>query len=109
MRRIGNGTRNAGLDAVLDVVEAFSRAACIIVNKRTVALIDVRGQKLCSFSIGAGDDQCRNTHDVGSQTGSVQVADMRRCRDQNLAAEMAALLFRSQAGLRSERQQRLPR
>lgn len=96
MRCIGDGAGDTGLDAVLDLVEAFHRAAGILVDEGLVALIDVGGQQLGGLGVGAGDDQCRHAHDVGGKPRGIQVADVRRGRDENLAAEMAALLFRCQ-------------
>ncbi len=109
MRCIGDGARDARLDAVPDLVETFGRAACLIVDERLVALVDVRGQQLGGLGIGAGDDQRRRAHHVGGQPRRVEVADMRRRRDQHLAAEMAALLLRRQLVLVMRRPQRRPR
>jgi hypothetical protein len=92
--RVGDGAGDARLDAVLHLVEAFDRAACVVVDEGLVALVDVGGQQLGGFRVGAGDDQRRRAHDVGGEARRVEVADMRRGRDQHLAAEMAALLFR---------------
>src|SRR5690606_14461010 len=64
--------------------------------KRLVALVDVRGEELRSLGIRTSDDQRRDTHDVGGKARGIEIADMRGGRDQDLAAEMAALLFRSQ-------------
>ena len=96
MRRIGDGARDAGLDAVPHLVEAFDRAAGVIVDEGLVALVDVGGQQLGGLGVGARDDQRRRAHHVGGKPRRVEVADMRRGRDQHLAAEMAALLLRSQ-------------
>ncbi len=54
MRSIGNGAGNTGLDAVLDLIEAFCRAAGIVIDEGTIALINVRGQKLGGLGIPCG-------------------------------------------------------
>ena len=96
MRRIGDGPRDAWLDAVPHMVEAFDSAPSRLVDERPVALVDVGGQELRGLRVGARDDQRRRAHHVGRQPRGVEVADMRRGRDQHLAAEMAALLLRSE-------------
>eukprot|EP01133_Synstelium_polycarpum_P027063 gene27062-biopygen23214 len=96
VRRIGDRPGDAGVETVLDLIEAFRGPSGIIIDEWAVALVNIRGQKLCGFRIRAGDDQGRRSHDVGSKPRGIQVADMGSGRDQNLAAEMAALLFRCQ-------------
>ena len=59
-----------------------------------VALVDVAGEQLCAIRIGARDQQGRHAHDVGGETRGIERADELLDRDQHLAAEMAALLFR---------------
>jgi hypothetical protein len=59
VRSIGDGTGDARLDAVLDLVEAFDRAAGIVVDEGLVALVDIGRQELGGLGIGAGDDQRR--------------------------------------------------
>ena len=51
-------------------------------------------EQLGRLGVGAGDDQRRRAHHVGGEPRGIEVADMRGGRDQHLAAEMAALLFR---------------
>ena len=96
MRRIGDGARDAGLDAVPDLVEAFRRAPGVVVDEGPVALVDVGGEQLGGFRVGARHDQRRHAHHVGGEPRRVEVADMRGGRDQHLAAEMAALLLRGE-------------
>src|SRR5699024_10040013 len=43
--------------------------------------------------VGAGDDEAGHVLDIGSQPGRVQGADVLRGRNQDLAAEVAALLL----------------
>ena len=81
---------------LLHLVEAFDRAAGIVVDEGLVALVDVGGQELGGLGVGAGDDQRRRAHHVGGEPRGVEVADVGRGRDQHLAAEMAALLLRRQ-------------
>ena len=94
MRRIGDGARDARLEPVAELVEAFDRAAGVVVDERLVALVDVGGDELGGLGVGARDDQRRRAHHVGGEPRGVEVADMRGGRDQHLAAEMAALLLR---------------
>ena len=67
-----------------------------MIDERLIALVDIRRQELGGLRIGAGNDQGRHAHHVGGEAGGGEVADMCLCRDQHLAAEMAALLFRSE-------------
>ena len=55
--------------------------------------VDVAGDELGAFGVGARDDERRNAADVGREPRRVEVADCRLGRDQHLAAEMAALLL----------------
>jgi hypothetical protein len=79
------------------------------VDEGLVALVDVGGEQLGGLGVGAGDDQGRRAHDVGGEPRGGQVADMRGGRDQHLAAEMAALLFRGELIFDSARRRRPPR
>lgn len=94
--RIGNRAGDAGLKTVLDLIETLDGAAGIVIHEGLVALIDVGGQELRGLRIRAGDNKRRHTHDIGRKPRRRQIADMRCRRDQNLAAEMAAFLFRCQ-------------
>ena len=49
---------------------------------------------LRAFRVGAGDEDGRHAADVGGEPRGVEVADVRLGRDQDLAAQMAALLLR---------------
>ena len=77
--------------AVLQAEEAFGRP--LAGEERPVALVDVAGDELGAFRIGAGDEDGRNPADVGGEPRGVEVADRGLGRDQHLAAEVAALLF----------------
>src|SRR5690606_15916351 len=94
--RIGDSARNARLDAIAHLVEAFGRASRIIVDKGLVALVNVRCKQLGRFRIGTGDDQGRNTHDVGSKACGAEIAQMCGSWNQDLSAEMTAFLFGSE-------------
>src|SRR3546814_14880004 len=76
MGRIGDGAGDAGLYAVADLVEALRRAAFIIVDEGSVALVDVGGQELGGFRVCAGVDQRAAAQDVGGKAGGVQVGDV---------------------------------
>src|SRR5690606_40827024 len=90
---VGDRPGNAGIDAVPHLVEALGSASGIVVDEWLVALIDVRSQKPGGFGVGTGDDQRRNAHDVGGKARGGQVANMGGRWNEDLAAEMAALLF----------------
>ena len=77
----------------LHLVETFDGAPSRMVDEGLVALVDVGGQQLGGFGVGARDDQRRRAHHVGGEPRGIEVADMRGRRDQHLAAEMAALLL----------------
>ena len=93
--RVGLGARDAGLKPVLHPVEAFRRALRRD-DELAVALVDVGGDELRRFRVGARDDERRDAHHVGGKTRGDEVADVRGGRDQHLAAHVAALLFRSE-------------
>ena len=78
--------------AVLEAEEALWRA--FAGDEWPVALVDIAGDELGALGIGAGDEDGRNPADVGGEPRGIEVADRRLGRDQHLAAEMAALLFR---------------
>src|SRR5690348_8265702 len=78
--------------AVLEAVKAFRGP--VAADELAVALVDIAGDQPRALRIGTGDEDGRNTADVGSQARRVEVADRRLGRDQDLAAEVAALLFR---------------
>ena len=61
-----------------------------------VALVDVGRDQGCCFGVGAGDDDRRRAGDVGCQAGGIQGADVLLAGDQDLAAEVAALLLRGE-------------
>ena len=61
-------------------------------SRSSTSLVNEAG----GFGVGAGDDDRRHAHGVGREAGRGEATLMLRGRDQNLAAEMAALLFRGQ-------------
>ena len=93
VRREGEAAGDAMVEAgaVLQAEEAFGRA--LAGDEWPVALVDVAGDQLGAFGVGAGDEDGRNAADVGGEPRGIEVADRGLGRDQHLAAEMAALLF----------------
>ncbi len=81
--------RQAG--AGLEPVEALGRA--LAGDELAVALVDVGGDQLGALGIGARHHDRGHAAHVGSEPRGVKVALMRRRRDQNLAAEVSALLL----------------
>jgi hypothetical protein len=63
-------------------------------DERLVGRIDVARDERRGIGICAGDDQRRNAQEVGRETRRDEVADRGLGRDENLAAEVAALLLR---------------
>src|SRR6185503_9339670 len=78
----------------LEAEEAFGRA--LAGEERAVPLIDVAGDELRAFGIGAGNQDRRDSADVRREARRIEVADRRLRRDQHLAAQMAALLLARQ-------------
>ena len=71
--------------------EAFGRP--LAGQERLVALVDVGGDQLRALRIGAGDEDGRDSADVGREPRGVEVADRGLGRDQDLAAQVAALFL----------------
>ncbi|GAT89901.1 hypothetical protein CVCC1112_4560 [Paenarthrobacter nicotinovorans] len=94
IRCVGLGAGDAGFDAVADFVEALS--GTFTGDEFLVPLVNVGGDQGCCFGVGAGDDHRRGAGDVGCQAGCVQGPDVLLGGDQHLAAQVAALLFRSE-------------
>ena len=80
--------------AGLETEEAFRGA--LAGDELAIALVDVGGDQLGAFRVGARQHEGRRAADVGGEPRRDQVALMRRGRDQHLAAHVAALLFRGE-------------
>ncbi len=93
MRREGEAAGDAMVEAgaVLQAEEAFGRP--LAGDERAVPLVDVAGDQLGAFGVGARDEDRRHATDVGGKARGVEVADCRLGRDQHLAAQVAALLL----------------
>jgi hypothetical protein len=61
-----------------------------------VVVVDVGGQQVGGFGVGAGDDQRRHAHHVGGEARGDQFLDRLARRHQHLAAHVPALLHRGQ-------------
>ena len=92
----GEATHDAALERVLWVEPEEAFLGTLACQERAVALVDVGGDELRAFGIGAGDDHGRDTGRVGGEAGRVQVGDVLLYRDQDLAAHMAAFLLRGE-------------
>ena len=94
VRREGEAAGDAMVEAgaFLQAEEAFGRA--LAGQELPVALVDVACDQPGAFSVGTGDQHGRNAASVCCQASRIEVADRRLGRDQHLAAQMAALLFR---------------
>ena len=93
---VGEAAGDAGLDAVFDVEEALRRPAALAVDKRLVAFVHVGRDERGRVGVGAGDEDGRHAGHVGREAGRVQLADELARRDEDFAAEVAALLLRGQ-------------
>ena len=93
MRGEGEAAGDAMVEAgaVLQAEEALGGP--LAGDELAVALVDVAGDELGAFGVGAGDEDRRDAADVGGEPRRVEVADRRLGGDQHLAAEMAALLL----------------
>ena len=94
VRGVGQSAGDACFESVCDLVEAFGGA--LTGDELLVALVDVRGHQRGCFGVGAGDDEAGHVLDVGREAGGVEGADVLRGRDEDLAAEVAALLLGSE-------------
>ena len=76
----------------LEALEALKRAV-LAIDQGVVALVHVRGDEVGALSIGGSDDEDGHAHHVGGEAGGDEVALVRGARDENLAAQVAALLL----------------
>src|SRR5699024_10970245 len=88
------GPRNARLNAVAHLVEAFSSA--LAGEELGVPLVDVGGDQRCRLRIGAGDDHTGSATDIGCQACGLQCADVLAGGNQDFAAQVSALLLGGQ-------------
>ena len=79
------------LDAVAEAEEAFRGA--IAGDERRVALVHVARDELCRVRVGARNEHRWHIRDVGRETSCRQRALELSDRDEDLAAEVAALLL----------------
>ena len=92
--RIGQAAADRLVEAVAGLVEAFDGA--LAGGERLVVGVDVAGQQIGGFGIGARDDQGRHAQDVGGEARRVELVDRFAGRHQHLAAHVPALLHRGQ-------------
>ncbi len=91
---IGQATADRLVQAIAGLVEAFDGA--LTGGERLVVAVDVTGQQIRCFGIGARDQQGRHAQHVGGQARRVELLDRLTGRHQHLAAHVAALLHRGQ-------------
>ena len=94
VRRIGQPTRDRGVQSAVDLVEAFDRA--FAGAEDLVVVVDVAGQQERAVGIGTRQDQRGHAQNIGRQTRCHQLLDRFLRRHQHLAAKMTALLCRRQ-------------
>ena len=94
IRRVRLGAGHAGLQAVADLVEAFGGA--LAGDELGILLVHIGSDEGGGLGVGAGDDQGGDVLDVSGQSGGVQGAYVLLGGNQNLAAQMAALLLGGQ-------------
>ena len=83
-----------GLDPVVDAEEALGRA--LARAELPVDRVDVRRQQPGAERVGARDQDRRHARDVGGEARGDERADELGGRDEDLAAEVAALLLRGE-------------
>ena len=84
-------TRDGRLDPVADAVEALLRP--LAVGERAVAFVHVGGEERGGEGVGARHEDRRDVQDVGGQSRRGQRPEELRGRDQDLAAQVPALLL----------------
>ncbi|CAM2159461.1 hypothetical protein PT2222_50299 [Paraburkholderia tropica] len=94
IRRVGEAARDRLFEAVAGAEEAFHRAFAR--EERLVVVVDIRGDEVGGFGVGAGEQHGRHAADVGGQTRGRQLGDVFARRHEHLAAHMAALLDRGE-------------
>ncbi len=94
VRGVGQAAGDNRGHAVLHPVEALGGA--LAGRELGVTLVDVAGQQVGRERVRAGDDQGGGVRDVGGEAGRVEGADVLGGRDEDLAAEVAALLLRGE-------------
>ena len=94
VRRVGEAARDRLFETRLRAVETFHRA--LAGQERLVVVVDVRGDQVGGFRIGAGEQDGRRAGDVGGQTRGGQLGDVFAGRHEHLAAHVAALLHRGE-------------
>ncbi len=90
----GDCVFDAHMFALLQTEEAFGRA--LTGQEPLVPYIHVGRDHLRRMGIGCALPTLFHAHDISGETCGVEGADELLCRQQHLAAEMAALLFRCQ-------------
>ena len=90
-RRVRQAARDRGVQSRLHAVEALARPRAG--REARVALVDVRREQRGRERVGARDDERRDAEHVGRQARRGQRPDELLGRDQDLAAQMPALLL----------------
>ncbi len=91
---IRHGSADGLVDALAGLVEAFCRA--LARQEGLVVLVVVAGDEVCSFGVGAGDDQGGHAVHVGGHACCDELLHGFLRGHQHLAAHVAALLDRSE-------------
>ena len=89
-----NSPGDRGLDPVVDAEEALGRA--LARAELPVDRVDVRRQQPGAERVGARDQDRRHARDVGGEARGDERADKLGGGDEDLAAEVAALLLRGE-------------
>ena len=92
IRSIGQAARDGRLDSAPNAEETFRRA--LASAESAVARVDVAGQQMRAVGVGARHDQRRYAHHIGRQPRRYQFLNGFGGRNQNLAAQVSALLRR---------------
>ena len=93
-RRVGEAARHRLVEAVARLEEALDRA--LAGEERLVVVVDVRGDEVGRFGIGARQHDRRDTHAVCGEACRDELLDRLARRHEHLAAHVSALLDGSQ-------------
>ena len=98
VRRVSQTAADRLIKTVVGFIEAFHRA--FAGAERAVVVVDIAGQQVGGFGVGARHDQRRHAHHVGGEARGDQLLHRFAGRHQHLAAHVPALLDASQLVLK---------
>src|SRR5581483_12136909 len=94
IRGVGNAASNSGVDAAAYAEETFDGA--VARQEFTVPRVDIASQQMRAVRVRTRQDERRNSHHIPREPRRYQLLDSFHGRNQDLAAQVAALLGRRQ-------------